>query len=172
MNNEKIRIYDNKGETADRFTVVYMDEPEESRGCLPARAMDEKPFHPQGFGQYTSAMPGLHLGQRIRFSDLPLDCQTLILRDLGSELDKLSASDYSLSETALIRQYITEHPVYEKSLWKEAVRDGETEDGYWSFAYQMIQKESINYKDIIDAGMSDPTTEDEPLEAEVAGERA
>jgi hypothetical protein len=78
----KIKVYDNGGKTWDRFTVVYLDCPENSPNTFAAVAMNERPFHPQGFGQHCSAMPGRHLGKRIRFEDLPEDCQKLVLRDL------------------------------------------------------------------------------------------
>lgn len=81
---DKIRIYDNGGETIDRYTVVYMDEPERSHGNFAARAMSEDPFHPLGFGQWCSATPGPHLGRRIKFEDLPTDCQKLVLQDVGN----------------------------------------------------------------------------------------
>lgn len=79
---KQIRVYDNGGKSFDRYTVVYMFEPE-SRGCYGARGMSKHPFSPQGFGCYTSAMPGRHLGKRIRLIDLPKDCIRLILQDLN-----------------------------------------------------------------------------------------
>ena len=78
-----IQIYDNDGATFDRYTVVYLDEPER-RACLfAARAMSRNPSDPQGFGQYCTAMPGKHLGRRIELKDLPLACQRLVHSDLG-----------------------------------------------------------------------------------------
>lgn len=79
---KNIRIYDNGGKTFDRYTVVYMTEPE-GRGLYGARGMSENPFDPQGFGQYCSAMPGRHLGRRISFDDLPQPCQRAVAMDLG-----------------------------------------------------------------------------------------
>lgn len=77
-----IRCYDNGGKTIDRYTVVYMDEPERQPGTFAAVAMNSEPFHPQGFGQHTTAMPGKHLGRRIAFESLPADCQQLVRQDL------------------------------------------------------------------------------------------
>lgn len=65
MNN--VRIYDNGGKTFDRFTVVYMNEPE-GEGLYGARGMSEHPFHPQGFGMYCSAMPGRAVPRRWGFN--------------------------------------------------------------------------------------------------------
>ena len=79
----RIRCYDNAGKTADRYTVVYMDCPERSLpGSYAAVGMNAEPFHPQGIGMHTSAMPGEHLGRRVRLSELPEDCQKLVQRDL------------------------------------------------------------------------------------------
>ena len=79
-----IRIYDNGGKTLDRYTAVYMGWPE-GRGLYAARGMSEHPCHPQGFGQFCSAMPGRHLGKRITFAELPTDCQRLIQSDLDGD---------------------------------------------------------------------------------------
>jgi hypothetical protein len=86
-------IYDNGGKTFDRYTVVY-DLVE--RPAIPTRkekalyfcvGMSKQPFHPQGFGQHSSANLGRHLGKRIKFEQLPLDCQKLVKQDLGGLLE-------------------------------------------------------------------------------------
>ena len=77
-----IRIYDNGGKTFDRYTVIYMDFPERMTGVYEAVGMSTNPFHPQGFGQHCTAMPGKHLGKRIQFKDLPDDCKRLVWYDL------------------------------------------------------------------------------------------
>lgn len=82
---KNVRIYDNGGKTLDRYTAVYMNHPEYMAGSYAARGMSERPFHPQGFGQFCIAMPGRHLGKRIKFEELPKDCQKLVLQDLGDE---------------------------------------------------------------------------------------
>lgn len=82
MKKPNIRIYDNGGKTIDRYTVVFMDEPEHQPDTFACLAMNERPFHPQGFGQHSTAMPGRHLGKRIAFEQLPEDCQKLVRRDL------------------------------------------------------------------------------------------
>jgi hypothetical protein len=79
---KKIRIYDNGGKTADRFTVIYMDSPERGVNLYECLGMDERPFHPMGIGMHGSATPGRHLGRRIKFEDLQADCQQAVLRDL------------------------------------------------------------------------------------------
>ena len=75
---QPIRCYDNGGKTFDRYTVLYMAEPERQAGLFASVGMSTNPFHPQGFGQHCTAMPGKHLGKRILFSALPDDCQKLV----------------------------------------------------------------------------------------------
>lgn len=75
-----LRIYDNGGKTFDRYTILpprYAGGAyrERAPGTWTAIAASEKPYHPQGFGQHVSAMPGRHLGRRIRWCDLPDDVQ-------------------------------------------------------------------------------------------------
>lgn len=79
---KKIKIYDSGEKFLDRYTAVYLDQPEHQHGTFSARGMSEHPFHPQGFGQCTIAMPGKHLGKRIKFEELPADCQKLVKQDL------------------------------------------------------------------------------------------
>ena len=76
-----VRCYDNAGRTADRFTAVFLDQPERSGGFA-AIGMNHEPFHPQGIGMHCSAMPGRHLGKRIDSTQLNVDCQKLIRRDV------------------------------------------------------------------------------------------
>lgn len=83
MKKNNIRCYDNGGESIDRYTVVYLDHPEAYPGTFAAVGMNASPFHPQGFGQHTTAIPGKHLGRRIAFSNLPTDCQRLVMQDLS-----------------------------------------------------------------------------------------
>ena len=78
----KIRCYDNGGKTVDRYTVVYMDQPENKHNTFACVGMNAHPFSPQGFGQHCTATPGRHLGKRIKFKELPTDCQKLVLQDI------------------------------------------------------------------------------------------
>lgn len=104
-----VRIYDNGGETADRYTIVYTGHaaPERSPGRTeyPYRGASSDPFCPQGFGQWGSSTIGpcdtlrdragggqavgwppavgrrCHLGRRIIFDDLPPDVKRLCWQD-------------------------------------------------------------------------------------------
>jgi hypothetical protein len=80
-----VKCYDNGGRSFDRYTTVYMNEPE-ANGTYGSRGMSKNPFAPQGFGQCCIARPGKHLGRRIKFEDLPQDCQRLVKQDLGLSL--------------------------------------------------------------------------------------
>jgi hypothetical protein len=82
VNEKRIKCYDNCGKTIDRYTVVYLDEIEcDFKKLYSARGMSSSPFHPQGFGCFTSAQLGNHLGKRVLFSNLPIDCQKLVIQD-------------------------------------------------------------------------------------------
>ena len=73
-----LRCYDNGGKTCDRYTIIsprWAKAYQERPGVWEALAANEYPFHPQGFGQHTTAMPGPHLGKRITWAQLPLDVQ-------------------------------------------------------------------------------------------------
>ena len=91
----KVRIYDNGGETVDRYTVVFAGNYNnigKKRGELnqnwhPVIGMSGAPFHPQGFCQHMT-YPNMidrptygHLGRKIKFEDLPEDCQKVVVRD-------------------------------------------------------------------------------------------
>lgn len=88
-----LRCYDNGGKTLDRYTIVpprwakeyrerstYRNAAGELVGtgdprCFSAIAASADPFYALGFGQYVSAMPGRHLGKRVRWDELPTDVQ-------------------------------------------------------------------------------------------------
>lgn len=95
-----IRCYDNGGTegtrkhdgrdigTIDRYTVVFSGRYTHKTGrqhwdvC-----MSESPYHPQGVGMHGESNGPIdrptsgHLGKRIKFMDLPADCQRLIIDD-------------------------------------------------------------------------------------------
>ena len=82
-----LSIQDNGGKTIDRYTVVF-DElattiSGETYHC--GLAMDERPFHPQGFCQHVEVHPDSNLGQLITLDQLPQDCQKAVAMELLSE---------------------------------------------------------------------------------------
>lgn len=86
---KKIRVYDNGGETADRYTVVYTGSyTSRTNGGHWYTSMNAYPFHPQGIGCHGESefqpidRPSYkHLGKKIKFEDLPEDCQKLTMQD-------------------------------------------------------------------------------------------
>lgn len=83
-----IRCYDNGGETFDRYTVVF------TRGKRCYLGMSQHPAHPQGYGMHGEWPKGeapidrlggySHLGKKIKFSDLPEDCQKAVNNTYGA----------------------------------------------------------------------------------------
>ena len=77
-----IRVYDNMGETLDRYTVVFTGRyTHKTGGHTWYLGMNGAPFHPQGIGQHGESRfpidkPGYkHLGKKISFDKLPEDCK-------------------------------------------------------------------------------------------------
>lgn len=68
--------------TGDCYTVLYTRI---FNGCWNGVGMSEYPTWPTGFGQHfdydRTRTPKLHIGSRIKFSELPPDCQKLVVRD-------------------------------------------------------------------------------------------
>jgi len=85
--NQHFRVYDNGGETFDRFTVVYLNIPNGPNSEPMCLGMSENPMHPQGYGEHAYCTPGNHLGALIRFADLPDACQRLVESELNEIAD-------------------------------------------------------------------------------------
>ena len=69
-----LRVYDNGGKSFDRYTIIpprWAKDYRENGFSWSAIAASENPFHPQGFGMHVTAIPGSHLGKRIKWRDLP-----------------------------------------------------------------------------------------------------
>lgn len=77
-----LKLYDNFGETIDRYTAVFTDRPESRPGTYEALAFNSDPFHPCGFGQHTQAMPGRHLGKKITLEDLPEPARQFVMQNM------------------------------------------------------------------------------------------
>lgn len=73
QDNSKVIVYDNGGKTADRYTVFVGDS---------VYTMCDKPLSPQGFNQYAGntgeIKQGVHLGKKVKISDLSDDVQAAI----------------------------------------------------------------------------------------------
>lgn len=81
---QTIRIYDNGGRSADRYTAIDMSRRElvtrqySSTWMYCAIAFNSEPFHPQGFGQHVHSQPGRHLGKRIELDQLPAEARRFV----------------------------------------------------------------------------------------------
>ena len=91
IENRLISVWDDGDSVADRYTVVFLAE--ETRGQVPYLAMSANPFHPQGFGQHGEMQidavayrgRGGCFKKRIKFADLPADCQRAVVNDLRGD---------------------------------------------------------------------------------------
>jgi len=73
-----LRLYDNGGKSFDRYTIIpprWAKQYRERSRLFEAIGASKYPYSPQGFGMHVSAMPGAHLGKRIKWQDLPEDVQ-------------------------------------------------------------------------------------------------
>jgi hypothetical protein len=103
INGHKISVWDCP-KFIDRYTVVYLDDIFQHPAHHNAEyvnyiAMSDNPFHPQGFCQH-GEMPinsvqykgrGGCFDKRIKFADLPPDCQKAVLQDF--EIDEQEAKN-------------------------------------------------------------------------------
>ena len=101
-----IRVYDNNGESYDRYTCVftglYNNIGKSARGLHMRNehhyvSMSGAPYHPQGICYHCAQLgkaidvdkygwpPAMgrkgHLGTRVEFKSLPLDCEKVIIGD-------------------------------------------------------------------------------------------
>lgn len=84
-----IRVYDNKGETIDRFTVVFTKKRNE-HGEFVYVGMSENPYSPNGFGQHgftnnqIDAPSYSHLGKKVKWNDLTEQCKKVVIDTYNS----------------------------------------------------------------------------------------
>lgn len=82
-----VRCYDNGGETADRYTVVFTGNyTRKTGGEHWYVGMSGNPFHPLGIGIHESSRTQIdrpsygHLGKKIKFDDLTENCKLCVLQ--------------------------------------------------------------------------------------------
>ena len=84
----RVRCYDNGGESADRYTVVFTGKyRHKTDGEFWYVGMSDNPYHPQGVGMHGSSPTRIdgygvstgHLGKRLQFNQLPKPCQDLVI---------------------------------------------------------------------------------------------
>ena len=78
-----VRVYDNGGETFDRYTIVIENPVTLEQSWL---GSSQDPFFPSGFGQHlgdeaSGMQEGEHLGRRIKFAELPEKVQQFVRQD-------------------------------------------------------------------------------------------
>lgn len=73
-----LKIYDNGGETYDRYTIVLQNRRYFNGDWLyQCLGLSEDPTYPQyGFSQWGECIPGRHLGKIIQWKDLPEKVRT------------------------------------------------------------------------------------------------
>jgi hypothetical protein len=80
------KIYDNGGETLDRYTVTFKAFHISGYGlCYRYISASDEPFHPLGFGQHgenRTSIDGKHLGNRVMFARLPSGVQKFIMQSI------------------------------------------------------------------------------------------
>jgi len=71
-------VYDNP-EFIDRYSVYFKGKGSlDSQGLRVCLAMNDAPFHPQGFCQSSCGKIGKHNGKKITFESLPIDCKKAV----------------------------------------------------------------------------------------------
>ena len=81
---KKVKIYDNGGETCDRYTACYTGT---RTGSFGVRGMSSAPFHPQGVGMWSEYPQRVdhpkysHLGKPAKWENLPADVRFCIWQD-------------------------------------------------------------------------------------------
>jgi len=91
-----VRVYDNGGDSFDRYTVVFTGRYRKKNDEFGYRVMSENPFDAHGIGIWDSSpnqidvnkwgfAPAMgrknHLGKRILFATLPDQCRRLVISD-------------------------------------------------------------------------------------------
>lgn len=68
-----INIFDNGGETADRYTVAFQTEA--GPGVWTCLVLSANPESPQGISLFSTCKVGPHLGKRVKLHQLPENVQ-------------------------------------------------------------------------------------------------
>lgn len=83
----KLAVYDNGGETADRYTIVPKGEGyKERNGMVEMIGASENPTSPTGVYQHSEGQVGKHLGKRIDFEKLPEALQKALKDEFKEEI--------------------------------------------------------------------------------------
>jgi hypothetical protein len=127
---KNLLIYDNGGKSYDRITVIFKDRPERRLGTFEAIGASETGT---GFYQYTTAMPGRHLGKRVKFKDLSPELQNKLLNEIKEKTENIN----------LFEQYDQIPPILQKVLNKH--KDAFKTGGFSKLKKALREVEKIGY---------------------------
>lgn len=75
-------IWDNEGETLDRYVIVLKEKKGWSDDYYPCIYSCHQPASPQGVSGWSDVGEGEHLGKRINWADLPENVQEFVINQL------------------------------------------------------------------------------------------
>lgn len=111
-----VRVYDNGGESSDRYTVVFTGRyGHKTANETWILGMSDAPYSPCGVSLHSTLpynqRPDVptygHLGKKIKFDDLPEDCQKCVLQDymylwdLSDEVHPMSIDPFEVDPEVL-----------------------------------------------------------------------
>lgn len=90
-----IAVFDNGGETFDRYTVFVNEWHDYAKTVHMCLGMSHNPTDPQGYSQWGSGHPGTHCGKQIIFHQLPEHIQQHVTARLAKPPTVGSLARYS-----------------------------------------------------------------------------
>lgn len=76
---EVVAMYD-KPKYADRYTFLTSEPSGTTPGMYMSLGTSRNPDDPQGISMFGDAVPGSHLGRKMRWSDVPLNVRKHVVR--------------------------------------------------------------------------------------------
>lgn len=110
LNGHQVEIYDNGGETVDRYTVIIDDD---------FYGMSDNPHSPQGFNQYSGSFAdgykaGSHLGTKL--SSVPPQIKKAIIQRMNESVDSVK------KESKLAEGTLGDSPEFDRLLAEMNIR--------------------------------------------------
>ena len=78
-------IWDNEGETLDRYSIVFKDFYDREEKYFECLGLSIDPTYALGFSQFSGAMDGPHLGKKLSWEELPENIQKHIISRLQED---------------------------------------------------------------------------------------
>jgi len=85
-------IWDNGGDSIDRYRIVLHPDGSTFPPNFPGLNVSESPDHPQGVSMWTEVCEGDHLGNKLEWDDLPMNIQSHIRSRLSENLSEADVS--------------------------------------------------------------------------------